>query len=63
MRKKSVACGIILLILGLLIIFSSEETRVQIEFLPSFMAGVLLGIAGIFILALTVFFGFLANRL
>jgi len=58
MRKKFIACGIILLILGVLIIFTPRETRVQIEFLPSVMAGVLLGIAGIIILALVVFLAF-----
>lgn len=62
MRKKLVASGIILFVVGFLIAFTPEEIRVYVELSPFSMMGIMVGIVGI-ILAVVGFFSFLADRL
>ena len=62
MRKKLVASGIILFVLGFLVAFTREEIRVHVELSPFSMIGIMVGIVGI-MLAVAGFLSFLADRL
>ena len=62
MRKKLVASGIILFVLGFLVAFTPEEIRVYVELSPFSMIGIMVGIVGM-MLAVAGFLSFLADRL
>jgi len=62
MRKKLVASGIILFVLGFLVAFTPEEIRVYVELSPFSMIGIMVGIVGM-MLAVAGFISFLADRL